>query len=979
MIGYEHIRVQSPYPLQHLEQLHIQWKTGEHGRIRLTGTSPDSEQVSAVLQAAADDTLYVYAQQGEQELSLFKGLVQRVEVTHSQGIYTLTIEGVSASYALDVEKRKRTFPEEQQTYSALIGKVLQAYPGSDMIYHTGGGEAVGEPILQYEETDWELLQRLASRLQAVVVCDILEAASPKLHFGMPEGTSRELPQDVSYTARKNLKAYHLAGGLSSGLHDTDFFEYEITTSQRYALGEQVKFRQQPFVIRELRAELEQGELHFHYVLARPDGIRRETLRNPLLRGISLEGEVLAVRGEEVQLRLEIDKDDGLAEPHWYPFAPPTGSAMYCLPQVGTKASLYYPDATGSGALIVGTVRKNGGESAKTSDTNTRYFGTEHGSELKLAPSHVNLQKDPEGAMLVSLNDETGIEITSPGKLTMTAELELELYTPQQIILGSESQILAYRGESEAGLVVESEYHLLGEKVWADGSDRTTYPPFDDEPELGEEPEPDPPFNWGKLVKNVLVGLAVVVAVAAVAALTVATLGAGPILIGAVASGALIGGAMGVGMMAVSDIARGEVSDMSDYALTGLKDSFIGAVSGAIFGPGAAVGTAFARKMGAAGAEGAFTSIMDQLLSGEKINWKTVAMDAGIGMLTLGALDNKYAKQLGGFIGKIGNKISPASIKSGISKGMDKAAAGYQKALEKLSEAGSVLGKKMKDLGQNVADKAKDLNQKAKKLADSIEQQNKLANEKLRQQVQNAAENIFGPKNNYAFAGNTTSPNISNNIPNVPNTTIKNSSVPAKTGSRIITEEEFADLAILLKGQNLSRVMVKELKEGMKNGLYSIEKITKGNAKYKIDVLDSNGKPSTTVLLDDSGKTVSMSWTVGSSGKRGSGYRRAKVGKGNERGHIKSINEGSLDNAVEDSPLNIIPQTPQVNDPKVKTFEYYRVENCQGEKVITDMLDDPPGYVRVSIPSKNIDVVYNPLSQNTTKWPKDWYTKSGPFN
>ncbi|WP_187375194.1 hypothetical protein [Paenibacillus antibioticophila] len=437
-------------------------------------------------------------------------------------------------------------------------------------------------------------------------------------------------------------------------------------------------------------ELEQGELHFHYVLARPDGIRRETLRNPLLRGISLEGEVLAVRGEEVKLRLEIDKDDGLAKPHWYPFAPPTGSAMYCLPQVGTKASLYYPDATGSGALIVGTVRKNGGESAKTSDTNTRYFGTEHGSELKLAPNHVNLQKDPEGAMLVSLNDETGIEITSPGKLTMTAELELELYTPQQIILGSESQILAYRGESEAGLVVESEYHLLGEKVWADGSDRTSYPPFDDEPELGEEPEPDPPFNWGKLAKNVLVGLAVVVAVAAVAALTVATLGAGPILIGAVASGALIGGAMGVGMMAVSDIARGEVSDMSDYALTGLKDGFIGAASGAIFGPGAAIGTAFGRKVGMAGAEGAFSSIMDQVLRGEKINWSTVAKDAGIGMLTLGVLDSKVGQKFTGFEGKIGNKVTPKWLKNGVAKANE----GFEKALDKLSDVGSKFGKKI---------------------------------------------------------------------------------------------------------------------------------------------------------------------------------------------------------------------------------------------------------------------------------------------
>ncbi|MNW27250.1 hypothetical protein D3C74_40400 [compost metagenome] len=135
--------------------------------------------------------------------------------------------------------------------------------------------------------------------------------------------------------------------------------------------------------------------------------------------------MLAVRGEEVKLRLEIDKDDGLAEPHWYPFAPPTGSAMYCLPQAGTKASLYHPDATGSGALIVGTVRNNGGDCAKTGDTNTRYFGTEHGSELKLAPSHVNLQKDPEGAMLVSLNDETGIEITSPGKQWETDVISVE--------------------------------------------------------------------------------------------------------------------------------------------------------------------------------------------------------------------------------------------------------------------------------------------------------------------------------------------------------------------------------------------------------------------------------------------------------------------------------------------------------------------------------------------------------------------------
>jgi hypothetical protein len=700
MIGYDQIRIDSPYPIQVLKDVQIEWKPGEHGRITLTGICKESSHATAALNATSEDQLHVYAQNGQEEVSLFKGVVHTVEVENHNGVYTLTLEGISGSFELDIVKRKRSFPEEKHTYKQLVNKLAQGYERSDVLYQTGE-QSVGEAILQYDETDWEFMKRMASRLHTVVVSDIWESASPKLYFGMPAGTQRTIRKDTPYTASKDLKGYQRAGGKSAGLHDTDFFKYEIESGERYALGDEVQFRQKIMIVTELRSRMEKGHLLFSYVLARAEGIRSDFIPNPKTIGISLEGEVIAVRGEEVKLRLAIDKDDGVSEPHWYPFAPPTGSAMYSMPKVGTQASLYFPDASGSRAMILGAVRTNGDGCAKTSNPNDRYFGTEHGSELKMAPGRIHIMGDPGGTLQMSLDDATGIELTSPKKLSLEAEQEIILNTPKKIIIDGTSQVMAYQTGGSTGLSVENEYHVLGGSVWADGSDRTAYPPFDDEPKEGEPPPPPPPpepFNWGKLGMNILGGLAVVAAVAVVAAITVATLGAGTVVIAAVAGGALLAGGLGVASLAASDIARGEVSDFSDYALTGLKEAGIGAVSGAIFGP-LGVGGTLLRKAAIGGVTNAAENLASQVLSGEKINWGSVAKDAGLGFVTVGVLDSKVGKAIGGFAEKVGSKVTPQWI----SKGVDAVGAGFGKAVTKLEQSGSKLGQKFNEQLSKMAD------------------------------------------------------------------------------------------------------------------------------------------------------------------------------------------------------------------------------------------------------------------------------------
>lgn len=629
MIELHQLRLTSPYAIQHITDVSIDWKPGAHGKMKLQAIG-DAEKIMRTLeQASAEDLIELQVMQEQGAMMLFKGWVQQVECIHQQGVHTVEITGMSASSLLDVEKRSRSFPEPQQTYGALIRKVMSSYTGGDVILQIGENAPVGEPILQYDETDWAFVQRVASRIGSVVVSDMLESGHPKLWVGMPQRSERKLPDELPYQARKNLKAYHEIGATASGLHDTDYFSYEIQSDEWYVLGEQVEFRGQRFVISQLQAKAEHGELLFTYQLSRPEGIRNKELANPSAGGISLAGEVLAVRGEEVKLRLDIDKDDGVSDPHWYPFAPATGSAMYCLPQVGTHASLYYPDATGSGPLILDTVRKNGGGCAKTGDTNTRYFGTEHGSELKLAPDHVQIQKDPAGAMLVSLNDETGIEITSSGKLTIIAEQELELFTPKSILLTSPSLVAAYKKGAKAGLAIENEYQVLAATVHVEGRDRTSYEPFDDEPKAAE-PVKKPPFNWGKLWDNVAIGIAAVAIVVAVSIVMLATAGiAGPV-IATVAIAAAASGVGAVGAMAYSDYQRGEVSSAWDYATTGIREAAIGAISGAIFGP--YVGATYLGRMAISGGTAAFENVLSQLIQGKEFDWGELTWAAGLGSI-----------------------------------------------------------------------------------------------------------------------------------------------------------------------------------------------------------------------------------------------------------------------------------------------------------------------------------------------------------
>ncbi|MFB6367917.1 hypothetical protein ACFCP7_28620, partial [Paenibacillus elgii] len=103
MKGFDQIRVQSPYRLQHIEDVQLVWKPNEHARLLVRGHVEDRDHIKAVMDASSHDEIHLYEKNGESETAIFKGLVTDVCITNMNEVYTIQIEGTSGSHLMDLK------------------------------------------------------------------------------------------------------------------------------------------------------------------------------------------------------------------------------------------------------------------------------------------------------------------------------------------------------------------------------------------------------------------------------------------------------------------------------------------------------------------------------------------------------------------------------------------------------------------------------------------------------------------------------------------------------------------------------------------------------------------------------------------------------------------------------------------------------------------------------------------------------------
>ena len=305
-----------------------------------------------------------------------------------------------------------------------------------------------------------------------------------------------------------------------------------------------------------------------------------------MAGVSLRGTVEKREKESVYLKLDIDGADGKAL-HPYPWIPPTGNVMYCMPQEGTEAYLYFPEAEEESAYAVSEIHNS--RCPVFADAQRRELVTEHGKKLRLHADMLGFAGGKEETVQECRMGEDGIHFgAGRGKLQVTGREQILFHAPE-ISLDAVQKIGQYKMESmakeKAGMLyprgggnpatggdgygvgeLQNEYNALSSQGILAGTEYEYYKPFDDAPEYEEYKEVP---TWLKAVAGVavaaVVGLAVGALVVATGGLAAAALGVTAVQLGMTA-GVLTAGAgiAAVAATAASDQKNGTESSLGDY-------------------------------------------------------------------------------------------------------------------------------------------------------------------------------------------------------------------------------------------------------------------------------------------------------------------------------------------------------------------------------------------------------------------------------
>ena len=554
-IEYSDLKFISSFAMEKILDFQTWEEPGEHARgnfrLLLSENETGINSMNAPIQLLG---------QGNTAGALFSGYPEKVEIKEERGYRIADIQAVSGTILLDQKKSNRVFQKKVQTYMGIASAVTAdtdhcacILPGSDM--RTGG------TLIQYQETDWRFLKRMASQLGLPLVPDT-SYYYPRFYLGLPEGEKRELGEIISCDLCFDGRYYAVSGKCL--VDREDFICYDVVTRTSLSLGDRVTYEGRELLVSRKKTELAGGEVIFTYRLAGNSYTWVPWEDNPDYTGMSFVGSIVGTQGEQVEVAFDIDKT--AAGGNRYGFAPATGNLMYCMPQKGTKTALYIGNGDEAQGIATGCIRTNGSTCEGTGSPEKKSFRSEHGKGMDLYPQRMGLDGGETGK--ITFEDETGTTIESNGGLVLMAKEGIRLESMTGIAMQGMSDIMALYAEGASSLCVNGSVDMLGRRTSLAGIVYQGYDPFEDAPQKGE-------FDWGGFARNLAIGLGVAIACVGLALIP----GIGPIV-----TGALIGAAIGTFCQTVykaneewqSGNVRSTIETVRDVVISAAAGGFTGA-------------------------------------------------------------------------------------------------------------------------------------------------------------------------------------------------------------------------------------------------------------------------------------------------------------------------------------------------------------------------------------------------------------------
>lgn len=435
----------------------------EHMQYSFWGMIPISKMREYAAQGIGDCWTHVFVVSEQGENTWLSGLVEEIQLKVKGQTCWMRLTLVSGTVLMDLQKHTRTFQSEKLEYKQMLETCNSAYEKAVKIMTAGKGRQIGQLVVQYQETDWEFMKRLASQNKTVVVADA-ETQGSKYYFGLPKRDATIIGDAQEYRTQYDMKTYweKKNQGLSVTPHNFAYYIWE--SREIYQLGDIGVIEGQTLIIWKIETATQGNELYHTYYMKSKPAFQTAAKENSKIAGASLFGTVMDVEGEQVQVTLQEDENAGSTGSRWFSYATvyssTDGTGWYCMPEKGDRIRLYFPTEQEADAYVASAYHEEGSSLRK--DPSCKFWRNKQGKEVRLAKDRI-LVTNNKGTYM-ELSDENGIDIVSSGSVRIQAGAAMEISSYDSLIeLNARNRVSIRQGTTEL-TVDKSGFNVKGSRV-----------------------------------------------------------------------------------------------------------------------------------------------------------------------------------------------------------------------------------------------------------------------------------------------------------------------------------------------------------------------------------------------------------------------------------------------------------------------------------------------------------------------------------
>ncbi len=437
IIDVTRLRV-SPFALEGIVEMKVEQSLNHHAAMYLKGIVPKENGDSGVMDT--DDSTVVTV--SDQDGVIFRGLVQNIRASFQGEVCYLEVWAASFSVKADTDVLSRSFQDGGMNYQQ-IGELMAGENGLSLSMEASA-LSVNNLLLQYQETNWEFLKRIASHNHSVLLPSVEE---PKFYFGIPKGNQKGSLLSYRFSVGKNIGRYRRHTGAGVEAAPDDSLEYMVTADDSVlSIGDTVDYNGNALFVREALIHLADAVLTCRYVLCPENGLKVPVSYNQHITGLTLSGQVLEVNQDTVKVLLCVDESQDTAKAYAFPYITPYSAenhtGLYLMPEPGDVVNIQFPTEDESLAVALSSYRQV--ESDRMGDPNVKYLRTPNDKEIKISPEEI-LITAKTGGLYIRLNQDDGIEVFSQHGIMVNTLSSIDVTAAGHISLTAGTNILMNAG------------------------------------------------------------------------------------------------------------------------------------------------------------------------------------------------------------------------------------------------------------------------------------------------------------------------------------------------------------------------------------------------------------------------------------------------------------------------------------------------------------------------------------------------------